>query len=415
MEELAALLNVKHAQDWRRVTSSDIRAHGGGGLLKRFSGSLFAMLQDAYPELALSEEDCRKKRPHGFWDVEVNQLAFLRMLREDLDISHPQEWLRVRKADVLQRKGAGLLAKYSSLEDMLQALLPKLGVTVDWQGRLDLHGSRVAHPKFHWSERQHCRKFLEQFAASHGISAPADWRKVRNQDIIAEGGSRLLALHGGSLLGALRDVFPEQSWEERECRATLRSGYWEEKEHIIAFIKEAEEILEMTGTQDWYRISQAQLKELPGGDGFLRQVGVLYGLRMAYPDEHWDEEQLKVANKKASQRLLWLAVQKLFPDEEIVEDYKHAMLLASTGCILELDIFLPGKDLAFEYNGYQHYHELGCFGPLELVRKRDAEKAAMCAQLGIKLIEVPYWWKNDIESLAATIHQRYPADRKSVV
>ena len=62
---------------------------------------------------------------------------------------------------------------------------------------------------------------------------------------------------------------------------------------------------------------------------------------------------------------------------------------------MELDIFLPELDLAFEYQGEQHFmsfsHWAGDDG-LKNIQDRDAEKRAACGVNHITLIEVPYRW-----------------------
>ena len=82
---------------------------------------------------------------------------------------------------------------------------------------------------------------------------------------------------------------------------------------------------------------------------------------------------------------------------------------------LTLDIFLPEVSLAIEYNGEQHYHEVPIFGPLEVIQRRDREKAEACDKSGIRLLSVPYWWDGEVESLLATLHRQHPTVLPSLV
>lgn len=71
---------------------------------------------------------------------------------------------------------------------------------------------------------------------------------------------------------------------------------------------------------------------------------------------------------------------------------------------MELDLFLPNLQLAFEYNGSipsspllsslpsrppseQHYSAHFLFGPLSELQRRDDEKRAACRAKNISLIE----------------------------
>ena len=72
---------------------------------------------------------------------------------------------------------------------------------------------------------------------------------------------------------------------------------------------------------------------------------------------------------------------------------RHTKLLYSeTNRTMQLDIFIPQLNLAFEYQGKQHYMFHYLSGHPEEQQKRDAEKKAKCAEARITLIEVPYWW-----------------------
>lgn len=74
----------------------------------------------------------------------------------------------------------------------------------------------------------------------------------------------------------------------------------------------------------------------------------------------------------------------------------------------ELDVYIEDLNLAFEYHGPQHYYDLGVFFPAKGYQQRDEQRRSMCEQNGIFLIEVPFWWDNQKESLKATIHSKRP-------
>ena len=88
---------------------------------------------------------------------------------------------------------------------------------------------------------------------------------------------------------------------------------------------------------------------------------------------------------------------------------------------MEFDILIPKLNLAIEYYGEQHYLFHFLQGDPEEQQRRDSEKRIKCAEEGITLIEIPYWWDRNssklinsylflsiIESLLATIHQIRP-------
>jgi len=92
-------------------------------------------------------------------------------------------------------------------------------------------------------------------------------------------------------------------------------------------------------------------------------------------------------------------------ETEIHEDYVHPDLIFSSGQKIQLDIYLPRHLLAFEYHGEQHFNNAYNFGPQWIYQERDEHKRLACKEKGITLIEIPFWWDFQKESLAATIHK----------
>ena len=92
--------------------------------------------------------------------------------------------------------------------------------------------------------------------------------------------------------------------------------------------------------------------------------------------------------------------------EEIREDYQHPNLFFESGSKvivlslnlqMELDLFLPEKNLAFEYQGEHHYQDIPAFAPHRQYVERDHQKRMVCEKSGITLVEVPYWWDFETE------------------
>lgn len=100
-----------------------------------------------------------------------------------------------------------------------------------------------------------------------------------------------------------------------------------------------------------------------------------------------------VAQKKTTGR--WVSEQKLYA---IVKDlYKDAIYQYNADWLglQSIDIFIPSKRIAIEYQGVQHYEPITIFGGeqgLSDTRKRDESKRKKCAANNICLLE----WKYDL-------------------
>ena len=76
---------------------------------------------------------------------------------------------------------------------------------------------------------------------------------------------------------------------------------------------------------------------------------------------------------------------------------------------VQFDVYFPKMNLAFEYQGVQHYQKQRSFLiDTHSLNERDEAKKLLCKELNITLISIPYWWDYQVNSLKATIHQYRP-------
>jgi hypothetical protein len=73
---------------------------------------------------------------------------------------------------------------------------------------------------------------------------------------------------------------------------------------------------------------------------------------------------------------------------------------------MELDLFLPDLQLAFEYQGEHHYSNHYIFGSPVERKKRDKEKVEACKVAGIALVIIPHTWDEKLSTLISLICQQ---------
>ena len=170
--------------------------------------------------------------------------------------------------------------------------------------------------------------------------------------------------------------------------------------------------LEINTSEDWKRVTQEQLKSLKGST-LLSQPGGQLPLISKFINQKAsisNQPQYMSFEKqqRKNQATLHSFAQKLFPNEKVEFNYRHPDLVSCHNKIMELDVFLPSQCLALEFQGEQHFHWHFLFGSPEQQQTRDQEKRELCKQIGIRLIEIPYWWNQQLDTLASLINNQVP-------
>ena len=80
---------------------------------------------------------------------------------------------------------------------------------------------------------------------------------------------------------------------------------------------------------------------------------------------------------------------------------------------MQLDIFSPELNIAFEYQGFQHSKPVDFWGgetAFKKLKQRDEEKQIACKENNIYLYEIQYSWKQDIEPIKEILSKHYSID-----
>lgn len=130
-------------------------------------------------------------------------------------------------------------------------------------------------------------------------------------------------------------------------------------------------------------------------------------LEAVYPETPW--HTLKKVSLGQKQILYLLKSVNPLHSKVIKMNYKHPQLIRDTSHTMELDFYVPDLELAFEYQGAQHYsatYQNTISLPAQ--KKKDEEKRQACKQHGITLVEIPYWFDGTVDTLISTIHKQRP-------
>lgn len=96
----------------------------------------------------------------------------------------------------------------------------------------------------------------------------------------------------------------------------------------------------------------------------------------------------KIGDAWVSETMLYHIIEEIYPNTEIIRHNRPDWLEG-----LELDIYIPNKKLAFEYQGLQHFQAVEHWGgkeKLEIQKEHDSRKKRICEERGVHLICINY-------------------------
>ena len=387
--------NLQTIDDWNSITTEQIRSIHGSGLL--VSLSLYDIKCLGFPEGKFEYQHESNRKSSGYWNNVENIKEFLLDVKKKLKLETIDDWNSITTKQIKLFGGSVLLDKYSIYEIKCLAC-PEGKEKFDNQVK----------PAGFWDNKENVANFLKKLEKKLNIKSSKDWHSITKHQIQSVGGNTLLTKY---TLYELKSIAISDD-EKFNLYETIRksSDFWDKNENIQYFIDELKEKFNIKSINDWERISKSQIRLL-GGKGLIDKY-----FNNKYDDDDIPSDLVKISssinkiNGRSSQRWLFLQIQKLFPHDEIVEDYFHSEISRKSGLSIQFDVFIVNKNIAFEYHGVQHYEDIpSAFAPLEMYQTRDREKLKLCETFGIQLIIIPYWWDNNLVSLQKTIEQKLPA------
>eukprot|EP00026_Physarum_polycephalum_P008661 Phypoly_transcript_08755.p1 GENE.Phypoly_transcript_08755~~Phypoly_transcript_08755.p1 ORF type:complete len:197 (+),score=16.06 Phypoly_transcript_08755:124-714(+) len=110
-----------------------------------------------------------------------------------------------------------------------------------------------------------------------------------------------------------------------------------------------------------------------------------------------------------SERHLETALRVLFPGRDISVNERDQSILRGPKINLELDFWIPGLQLAFEFQDSHHYvSEWYSHYTMVTKNRQDKLKAELARKQNISLVIIPCWWDTNLQSLTGLIHFERP-------
>ena len=387
--------NLNTPEDWNSISQEHIKSNGGGTLLLKYS--MFDLKCMACPEGKSTFNN--PYQAAGYWENKENIHNFLSKLQEKYNLNTPENWNSITKKHFEINGGSSLLHKYSLFELKCMACP---------EGKFIFNNTRQASG--YWNNEENVLQFLLKIKEKYNLNTPEDWNSISQEHIQSNGGGTLLLKY--SMFGLKCMACPEGKLSFNKPPQRQASGYWDNENNIHNFLEEIKKKYNLNTPDDWKRISRYQITSEGGRGLFNSKNYPTIKIKFETPNKNieflsFSKLISRSAHKRSSQRWLFLQIQKLFPGEEIVEDYFHSELSRISGANIQFDIFMTQRNIAIEYHGKQHYEDIPqAFSNVETYKNRDLEKETLCEQHKIQLIVIPYWWDNELNSLRTFLYSK---------
>ena len=381
MDHLFRKFKLKSLDDWINIKKRKIFNSGGKSLINYYYNDDYQrLLSTIYPNF-----------PWNFdlkFDVKIDlnnlddQRLFMNKLYDSLRLNSLDDFLRVRKILIKENGGTKLLSFYSyDMKKLLSSIYP----FHPWKFQELEMGIRESLQSF-----DNQKLFMEKLFCKLKLKKTNDWLRVTRTQLIHFGARKLLEIYSYDMKKLLLTIYPDHHWEFALLKYQGPDQFNDITQIKRTKIKFLLEKYYIQSKEDWYRLS------LRTGD-----IKVFTLLKSTYPYDNWDKEKFSNRNKKTTQRILFLLLKRIYYTYAVYENFRHPLILCDY--TLELDVFIPALNLAFEYQGQQHYDDIPhVFGSIELNKIRDQLKEELAKKININTVHIPYWWDRSYSSLLSS-------------
>jgi hypothetical protein len=229
---------------------------------------------------------------------------FFQHLSKRLSLNNLDEFYRITKEDIRRNGGSSALEKFyeGSLKKALISVYPQ-HLWCSWKFTDWL-------PNGYWKNEANVKEFLDWLGQHLNFKHMDDWYQITRKDIEQNGGNNLLYSFKNSPRILLTSIYPNHTWISWK----FRNSHLLEDERMD-FVEWLGKELKIRDLDDWYRVSISQVNKFVW---ILRQNPLHELLPQVYPQYQWNIAKLQTKAFRASQRVLVVQLEKIFPNSGIL-------------------------------------------------------------------------------------------------
>ena len=389
LKNFAEKENINEANDWYKIKLKKLDKVVS--TLKKFKKiSTIEILRTIYPKkkfLPWLFAGKGKKVPKDTWSIKENRVNYIKWLKRYLKLKKLSSFYKLMRKDYNHNYGTGLLGsinprtkKQFTVLELLSEAYPKYA-WIPWLFE--------DSPNKFWQDKKNHKLFFDWVLKKQKIKVTSKKIYNLNSTKFKElGGANILNFYD-NFFNCLESIYPKIKFDRFKFFHKGR-GFWEDRENHKLAIQHLGKELGIKKCNDWYTVMYDDFEEagIISVLGFQEYKGsyakcIIKNLPKCKLNESKFDRSFKYEYRARRFAVC------IYGERNVIKNH-HPKFLNG----LELDISIPKKNLAIEYNGKQHYIYIPHF---HRNRKNflnslanDKKKIELSAKNNVNLIVIKY-------------------------
>jgi hypothetical protein len=199
-------LGMENMESRYDLTVDKVHQHAGGSVLVRlYRDSVQQALTDLYPEHTWLPW-LFQRAPSGMWNKPEVRRQYMDWLGEKLNITAKTDWYRITMEAFRLHHGAGMLSCVykDSVANAVMDNFPDHN-WAPWKFR--------QVPSGFWDRPGSRRNFFDAISPELSVKSKEDWYLITREQVRQVGGGALVTKRFYNLPDALKDAYPDHTWD----------------------------------------------------------------------------------------------------------------------------------------------------------------------------------------------------------